>query len=1118
MDMQDDRPRGPAQPTAFLECRLQSDCLFALLKRCALVLLWCITSVTVRAQGPTAAPAGNPELLPPSFLPKSPTATPFQRFDEQRYVDLMTGAAQFSIPLAEVSCGALRLPVALGYSYSGLKVFQPQDLLGMGWSLQVGGNITRQINGLPDEQHTARGQYDSTLIKTHSDDQEFLAAAARQEVDTAPDVYTFSVGGMSGRFTIQGNSIRLLPAQPLRIERLADSLFQLTTEAGVRYQFSALEKTKPNANNFGNIAMHTSAWQLTRVISVDHQDTVQLHYTPGSYQEPRRCVLTTGQYFYASYTVCGSTAPYTWHNVVPIPPEMRVQYLDSISARGCRVVFGREVGSHVLKQVRLLAIGGSARRCVKGFVLRHSWFSAAPNALERRLRLDEVQERNGTKQIPSYRFQYLDGPLPARNSAAQDYWGYYNGAGNFDGMSGDLAPALLYDPLINTLGFSPARNMAADRRPAFDYARLGALARVTYPTGGSTSLEYEAGSYRSDHIETRFDSYMLESFPFGPGVMMAANPNNTHDQIRRYPCDSTLFTIDGASIDDLVAAKFQFGRRASEDEHVAKNHSHDVELFKHLPTGDSLIAIRTGGNYDGDSVSWQFGLRPGTYKVRVFSELPDENNLLIIKIMYPVLVQDVAGPGIRVRRTVTATAGSPDLVRTYDYNFSEPNHTFSSGKTLLTINPNGVPLFETSLFTSYHWDGSYIVGCRFFNTSSDNNGIGNENNKYSFFYQQVTERSTGGTDGGGATVTRFREVPEQFNDVVMTQRLLYREGPNQQLQLAQRERTEFKAISSRLLFPAIRVRQTLRRVNPPAANGPAFVGLLEEYTVDPYALHATLIAPAQTMLVRYDERGDSLVSMTYSGYRDQRVVRTATRTSTGWQIARYKYLSDYNPTTPTVAALRNRNLNPVIEAQTWRRPLAGTDSVLVGGHLTLYDANWARPSSSWSLPLDRPQARPNAEQLSSAGYSAFRSDTRYQQDESVVYAPGTGLLQQRQVKGGPPTAYVWGYNRCYPVAQVENATFAEVLAVLGPATIDQLLGPNPGNDAQVRQLLAPLRTRLPQARVTSYTYQPLVGLTSQTDPSGRTNFYEYDDLGRLLRARDEQGYILAEQQYQYARP
>jgi YD repeat-containing protein len=54
------------------------------------------------------------------------------------------------------------------------------------------------------------------------------------------------------------------------------------------------------------------------------------------------------------------------------------------------------------------------------------------------------------------------------------------------------------------------------------------------------------------------------------------------------------------------------------------------------------------------------------------------------------------------------------------------------------------------------------------------------------------------------------------------------------------------------------------------------------------------------------------------------------------------------------------------------------------------------------------------------------------------------------------------------------------------------------------------------AMMTTYTYEPLVGLTSETDPNGKSVFYEYDPLHRLRLIRDEDKNILKKICYNYA--
>lgn len=53
------------------------------------------------------------------------------------------------------------------------------------------------------------------------------------------------------------------------------------------------------------------------------------------------------------------------------------------------------------------------------------------------------------------------------------------------------------------------------------------------------------------------------------------------------------------------------------------------------------------------------------------------------------------------------------------------------------------------------------------------------------------------------------------------------------------------------------------------------------------------------------------------------------------------------------------------------------------------------------------------------------------------------------------------------------------------------------------------------AEMTTYTYNPLVGMTSVTDPSGRTNTYKYDSFNRLQTILDQDGNVLKTIDYQY---
>ena len=125
-----------------------------------------------------------------------------------------------------------------------------------------------------------------------------------------------------------------------------------------------------------------------------------------------------------------------------------------------------------------------------------------------------------------------------------------------------------------------------------------------------------------------------------------------------------------------------------------------------------------------------------------------------------------------------------------------------------------------------------------------------------------------------------------------------------------------------------------------------------------------------------------------------------------------------------------------------------------------------------------------------------------------------GKLKEFSQNGGAHTVVIWGYDSQFPVAKVENATYAQVAAT----GIVQSVLDAPTDDAELRDEVQKIRDGLPNAMVTTFTYQPQVGVTSVTDPREYTTFYEYDTFNRLKYVKDEAGHVVSENEYNYAQP
>jgi len=135
-------------------------------------------------------------------------------------------------------------------------------------------------------------------------------------------------------------------------------------------------------------------------------------------------------------------------------------------------------------------------------------------------------------------------------------------------------------------------------------------------------------------------------------------------------------------------------------------------------------------------------------------------------------------------------------------------------------------------------------------------------------------------------------------------------------------------------------------------------------------------------------------------------------------------------------------------------------------------------------------------------------------ENKIVYHnyDNKGNPTEISMENGVHIAYIWGYNQTQPVAKIENATQAQITALSLNMT---LINNSATTDAAMQAELQKIRTGLPNAMVSTYTYIPLVGISTITDPKGDTITYTYDSFGRLQNVKDKDGNILSENEYHY---
>jgi len=157
-------------------------------------------------------------------------------------------------------------------------------------------------------------------------------------------------------------------------------------------------------------------------------------------------------------------------------------------------------------------------------------------------------------------------------------------------------------------------------------------------------------------------------------------------------------------------------------------------------------------------------------------------------------------------------------------------------------------------------------------------------------------------------------------------------------------------------------------------------------------------------------------------------------------------------------------------------------------------------------------------------------------EDKIVYHQinGFGNVEEVYKSNDIHVSYIWSYNHTSPVIKGENINYTALQSAVS-AAVNSLTGTYQDLDDLMEALIGKmdsgpgnlrddwkdfneaLRTdaSMSDAMITTYTYDPLIGMTSQTGPAGITTYYEYDGFGRLMQTEDLEDHIREKYNYNY---
>ena len=1041
------------------------------------------------------------------IFPPTPEVASIGKFIDQP-MSLSRGIPDISIPIYNIKVSdELSYPLSLQYQAGGIRVEEMSGKNGLGWNMSGTGMITRTVKDFPDDMPGKGYMYTSRtipIVKLMVEDADSNLGALKETFDTEPDEYTITANGLSLKFYYDRENAKFIQAPLSRIKidpQFINSKIVswiLTDTNGMKYFFGnngAIENSNyrqsivvtNNSSQSSSMPEHIISWYLTK-IEDSKSNKIEFEYKENEVYNLYNKIDESIIVDFMNGNGGGLNIPFRRSYV---NSQIREKALEKIRSNRTEVLFIDDVSfrqdipkSKALKEIQII----ESNKLLKRINFDYDYFTADNSKPydtnyylpedRYRLKLLAVNIYEGNQTVPQkYSFEYHPTKLPNRYSYSQDAWGFYNGKSNTE-----LIPRLSTLPITGVNSFVGSAN----RNISIDHAKAGILTKIKYPTGGFTTFDYESNTvsqivhitYPYDFSEVITKNFWLEAENVitQESVSVIDKPEyRSRLSIKRPSGFINLnVNVEGCT-NQLNNSNCQYQIRI-----VGVNNSYfatitQPELILQLPEGEyDIVATKSTGEQ-----STMFGFIVTAYWNEFLegSALGQSNQIV---------------GGLRLKKTnFYESAGQLSFSNQYEYTEKTiDNKIISSGRLLdypIFVDKqyyeidNSFKISSNSIFPLANLGIHSVIYTNVIESKIDKKGLILGRTECSYSFDNKSDNSFYGHSG---TLKRDRTnfVFNWRNGVLLSKKSYDNQGT------ILREEINDYSSKNRITLNNFGAFFDYRLSTFPTEYGEA----VPFYRYQFYPL----------VTDNYDIDKSEVIDY-YNGKEVKKSTEYFYNNPSHYRLTRQENIfSDGTKTETTYAYAHEKNNQLLIGKNMIGIPLETT---------TVQKQSAADPGKTVAktevvYPASLPTAQAGSLVVPLSSKSMDKLTGILSTDVSYDKYDEKGNILQYTGKDGLVTSMVWGYNKTQPIAKIEGMTYDDLLSLASPAAIISASDEDAADPSREAQLLEALNTfrknsQLADKKVTTYTYDPLIGITSITPPSGIRQSFSYDAANRLKETK-----------------